>query len=247
MFMIDLNAIATKAPENENKKACKKKLKALRKQLFDWQNMFYADKRFGLLVILQGMDASGKDGVTRHVFTCMNPMGIDVKSFKKPTEEEQTHDFLWRVYPHFPAKGYIQIFNRSYYEDITVPEVHDYITEEKIAHRIQLINAVEKHLEQSNVHVIKFFLHISKNEQIERINDRLMKPHKRWKYSPEDKIATQNWDKYTDIYNRVLSENTTIPWHIIPSDSKWYRNYSVAKIIEQHLKNLNLRFPDPKY
>ena len=134
MVMIDLNAISTKAPENENKKACKKELKASRKQLFELQNMFYADKRFGLLVILQGMDAAGKDGVIRHVFTCMNPMGIDVKSFKKPTEEEQKHDILWRVYPHFPAKGDIQIFNRSYYEDITVPEVHQYITEDKIAH-----------------------------------------------------------------------------------------------------------------
>ena len=179
--MIDLNTISTKPPSNISKSETKKDLAQLRKELFELQNKFYADGRFGLLIILQGMDTSGKDGTIRHALSSMNPQGVQVKSFKKPTEEELKHDFLWRVYTHIPPKGMIQVFNRSYYEDIIMPSLNSSLPDEILAHRCMFIKYLEQHLRLSNIHVLKFFLHISKEEQKERIQERLIKPHKRWK------------------------------------------------------------------
>jgi polyphosphate kinase 2 (PPK2 family) len=143
----------------------------------------------GLLIIFQGVDTAGIDGTVRHVMSCMNPMGVNVKSFKKPTTEELQHDFLWRVYPHFPTKGMIEVFNRSYYAQILVPSLADTISKDTIQHRYQMLDDLEEHLELNNLHVLKFFLPTSKNEQHKRIKERLTKPHKRWKYTIEDTKA----------------------------------------------------------
>ena len=179
--MNTLNDISVEPVNNLSKDVAKEALKKLRKELFELQNKFYADGRFALLIILQGMDTSGKDGTIRHVFSSMNPQGVQVKSFKKPTEEELSHDFLWRVYSHVPPKGVIQIFNRSYYEDIIMPIIENKSSDKMMIHRCKLIKNLEEHFEQNNITVIKMFLHISKEEQEKRIKERLTKPHKRWK------------------------------------------------------------------
>lgn len=242
--MIDLDTISTNPPIYTLKKETKKGLRKLRKELFELQNIFYADGRFGLLIILQGMDTSGKDGTIRHALSSMNPQGVQVKSFKKPTEEELSHDFLWRVYPHIPPKGMIQIFNRSYYEDLLMPMVGKLLPEEMLAHRCKLIKYLEQHLRLNKIHVLKFFLHISKEEQKERIKGRLLKPHKRWKYSAEDDKSTKQWEVYRSAYNMVMNNCDDPSWHIIPADKRWYRNFSVANIIAEHLKNLDLKYPN---
>jgi PPK2 family polyphosphate:nucleotide phosphotransferase len=239
-----LEDISTLPPKQVDKENCKVGLMAFHKRLFELQNVFYADGRYGLLIILQGMDTSGKDGTIRHVMTCMNPMGLRVQSFKKPTEEERKHDFLWRVYPHVPPKSMIQVFNRSYYEDVIVPVVNNTLPEDRLKHRVNLINELEQHLVQNDIHVLKFFLHISPDEQKERINERLSKPHKRWKYSKEDEKAARKWDTYMSIYDKLINDCDQIPWHIIPADKRWYRNYSVAKIITEYLEKLNLKYPN---
>jgi len=244
--MIDLDEISTKPSSSISKSEAKKDLVRLRKELFELQNKFYADGRFGLLIVLQGMDTSGKDGTIRHALSSMNPQGVQVKSFKKPTEEELKHDFLWRVYPHIPPKGMIQVFNRSYYEDLLMPMVGKLLPEEVLAHRCKLIKYLEQHLRQNNIHVLKFFLHISKEEQGERIKERLTKPHKRWKYSIEDEKAAEQWDAYRAAYNMAITNCDDPSWHIIPADKRWYRNYSVANILTDHLKKHNLKYPYTK-
>ena len=242
--MTKLKNIPTSPPETFFKKECNKELAKYKKKLFELQNIFYADNRFALLIIFQGVDTSGKDGTIRHVMTSMNPMGVKVKSFKQPTEEEMKHDFLWRVYPHFPAKGMIEVFNRSYYEDILVPSIEEKLSKEELRHRCQLINSLEEHLELSNTHVLKFFLHISKEEQVKRIKERLTQPHKRWKYAKEDGAAADKWNDYIEVYNTLINKCNTERWHIIPADKRWYRNYAVAKIITEHLESFKLKYPN---
>tara|TARA_R110002124_G_scaffold284802_1_gene462475 strand:+ start:815 stop:1546 length:732 start_codon:yes stop_codon:yes gene_type:complete len=241
--MIDLDKISTKPPSNISKNEAKKALAQLSKKLFELQNKFYADGRFGLLIILQGMDTSGKDGTIRNAFSSMNPQGVQVKSFKAPTEEELAHDFLWRVYPHIPAKRMIEVFNRSYYEDLLMPMVGNLLPEEVLAHRCKLIKYLEQHLRQNNIHVLKFFLHISKEEQKERIKERLSKPHKRWKYSTEDEKAAKQWNAYKTAYNMVMNNCDDPSWHIVPADKRWFRNYYVANILTEHLEKHNLKYP----
>tara|TARA_B100000745_G_C20093691_1_gene373890 strand:+ start:356 stop:1087 length:732 start_codon:yes stop_codon:yes gene_type:complete len=242
--MKTLSDISTLPAKHASKSRSLKGLTALHKQLFDLQNVFYADGRYGLLIILQGMDTSGKDGTVRHVMNCMNPAGLRVKSFKKPTEVEESHDFLWRIYPHIPETSMIQVFNRSYYEDIIVPSVSNALTEDTLKHRCSLINELEQHLMRNNIHVLKFFLHISKDEQEKRIKERLTMPNKRWKYSKEDEKAAQKWDAYMGIYDRLISQCNKIEWHIIPADKRWYRNFMVANVVTEHLQNLNLKYPN---
>lgn len=152
----------TLPPEGATKEKCKEELSEFRKRLFQLQNIFYADGRYGLLIILQGVDTAGKDGTIRHVMTCMNPMGLRVQSFKTPTEEEQKHDFLWRIYPHIPSKSMIQVFNRSYYEDIIIPVIGHSLSEDRVQHRMDLVNELEQHLLQNDIHVLKFLLHIQR-------------------------------------------------------------------------------------
>lgn len=241
--MINISSKAT-IPNNEiSESEAKKKLMKIRKNLYELQNKFYADGRFALLVILQGVDTSGKDGTIRHVFTSMNPQGVQVKSFKKPNEEELSHDFLWRVYPHIPRKGMMQIFNRSYYEDVIMPIVGGFLDKEALQNRCKFINSLEQHFTQSNIIVLKFCLNISKEKQLERIKERLLEPNKRWKYNPEDEKVSKNWDSYINAYNMIINNCDETAWNIIPSDKRWYRNYMVAKILNDKLEQLDLKYP----
>ena len=242
--MKKLKDISTIPPETFSKKECEKELNAFHKRLFELQNVFYAESRFALLIIFQGIDTAGKDGTIRHVMTSMNPSGVHIKSFKQPTEEEMKHDFLWRIYPHFPANGMLGVFNRSYYEDILVPSIEKKLSKEKLHHRCQLINCLEKHLELSDTHVLKFFLHLSKEEQEDRIKERLTLPHKRWKYNKEDKVSAKKINEYMKVYDMIVNTCNQTPWHIIPADKRWYRNYAVAKIITEHLESLHLKYPE---
>ncbi len=242
--MVDLNHITTLPPAEADKTETKKELKKLRKELFKLQNKFYADGRYSMLIVLQGLDTSGKDGTIRHAFSGMNPQGVQVTSFKKPTADELKHDFLWRVYPHFPEKGMIRVFNRSYYEDILVPATNKSLSEDVLQHRTKLINELEHHLLANNTLILKFYLHISADEQLKRIEERKTKPHKRWKYAKEDELIPKKWDDYRRVYHTILNACDHLPWHIIPADKRWYRNYTVAKILTEQLEKLNLEYPN---
>jgi PPK2 family polyphosphate:nucleotide phosphotransferase len=244
--MINLRDFSTSPNDNFTKKECNKEMKVFRNKLFELQNVFYADGRFALLVVFQALDTAGKDGSIRHVMSCMNPMGVHVDSFKQPSAEELKHDFLWRIYGHFPAKGMIEVFNRSYYEDILVPSIEKTLSKKHIEHRCELINVVEKHLELSNIHVLKFFLHVSGEEQEKRIKERLTQPHKRWKYSKNDKRVASKWADYMDVYEMAINTCASPKWNIIPADKRWYRNYAVAKILMNYLESLHLKFPEHK-
>ncbi len=244
--MLSLAQTPTTPPAHFDKKTAKQKLSAFHERLYALQNLFYAGGRYGLLVILQGMDTSGKDGTIRHVMSCMNPMGVQVQSFKKPTEEERKHDFLWRIYPHFPAKGMIKVFNRSYYEDLIMPMVYSSLPDERVEHRFNLINDLEEHLLQNDLHILKFFLHISQEEQAIRIEERLTIARKRWKYDKADEQAAKKWESYQRAYEKVINQCKALPWHVIPADKRWYRNYAVAKTLTEYLEKLDLGYPNLK-
>ena len=234
----------TKPKDGADKKAAEEETLKFKDELFKLQNVLYAENKHSLLIILQGIDAAGKDGTIRHVFSCVNPMGINVKAFKVPTEEEKAHDFLWRVYPHAPARGMIQIFNRSHYEEILVPTVHKTLPKEIIETRYDIINSFEKSLAENGTVILKFFLHISKEEQTERIKERLTVPHKKWKYDPADKREAVNWDAYMEVYEKIFKKcSPEIPWRIVPADRKWYRNYYIAKTLVDTMKALKMEYP----
>jgi len=234
----------TRAPDGAKKKAINRELTALHKRLFSLQNVLYAEGKHPILIILQGMDTAGKDGVIRHVFSCVNPMGCNVKSFKTPTEVEQKHEFLWRIYPHLPAKGMIQIFNRSHYEDILVPSIHSTSPMADIGERYHFINCFEKQIQASGTVILKFFLHISKKEQTKGIEARKQDTHKKWKYDQSDEQEAKNLDDYSKVYNRIIERcSPEIPWLVVPADQKWYRNYYIAHRIVEQLETLSLRYP----
>ena len=242
--MMELDKINTKAPDSAKKKAMNEELTALHKRLFSLQNVLYAAGKHPILIILQGMDTAGKDGAIRHVFSCVNPMGCNVKSFKAPTEEEMKHDFLWRIYPHLPAKGMIQIFNRSHYEDILMPVIHGTLPKADIEERYHFINCFENQLLSSGTLIMKFFLHISKKEQVRRIEQRKQDPLKKWKYDKSDEREAKSWEGYAQIYEEIIRRcSPEIPWHIVPADQKWYRNFCIAQRIVRELEALNLEYP----
>ena len=242
--MKNINDISTNAPDSIKKSAADKQLMKLHKQLFVLQNLFYAEGKHSLLIILQGMDTSGKDGTIRHVFSCINPQGCIVKSFKTPTEEEKLHDFLWRIYANLPEKRMIQIFNRSHYEDILFPVVHGLLDKKEVQDRHETINKFEEHLQKNGTIILKFFLHISKDEQQGRLEKRLTNPEKKWKYNAGDKKEAKKWNDYVDAYQNVLDGcGKHNPWIVVPADNKWYRNYLVANTIVETLKNLKMRYP----
>jgi PPK2 family polyphosphate:nucleotide phosphotransferase len=242
--MKSINDISTNVPDGINKESANKQLKKLQMQLFELQNLFYAEGKHALLIILQGMDTSGKDGTIRHVFSCINPQGCKVKSFKSPTEEEKLHDFLWRIYANLPEKRMIQIFNRSHYEDILFPVVHDLLDKKEMVERHAVINKFEEHLQNNNTIILKFYLHISKKEQHKRLELRLTNPEKKWKYNVGDKKEAKKWNDYMDAYQNVLEGcSKHNPWIIIPADEKWYRNYLVATTIVETLEKLKMKYP----
>ncbi len=244
MSTYDLEQISTYAPKDLSKEETKDKTKLLIDRLEELQNILYAENKWSLLIVLQGMDASGKDGAVREVFSAVNPQGVKVKSFKKPTEEELSHDFLWRVHKHTPAKGEIQIFNRSHYEDVLVTRVLG-LTDDKTANdRFVIINQFEKLLEERGTKILKFYLHISEERQQERFEERLNNPRKHWKYNPNDLKSAQSWPEYRKYYREVFEQcSPEIPWQIIPSDQKWYKEYLIAKAIVDQLEELNMQYP----
>ena len=242
--MKKINDISTKAPDTIKKQEANKRLMKFNEQLFSLQNLFYAEGKHALLIILQGMDTSGKDGTIRHVFSCINPQGCSVKSFKTPTEEEKLHDFLWRIYANLPEKRIFQLFNRSHYEDILFPVVHRLLDKKEIKKCHETINKFEEHLRKSGTIILKFFLHISKEEQNKRLEKRLTKPERKWKYNAGDKKEAKKWDDYMKAYQNVLDGcGKHNPWIVVPADNKWYRNYLVANTIVETLKNLKMKYP----
>lgn len=213
------------------------------------QYLLYAENKHALLIVLQAMDAGGKDGTIRHVMRGMNPQGCRVTSFKAPSQEELDHDFLWRIHNAVPPKGEIGIFNRSHYEDVLIVRVHNLVQKSVWSKRYGQINQFEKLLAANNVRIVKFFLHISKDEQRKRFMERLSDPEKQWKFNPRDVEERQYWDDYMKAYEEALSRCSTddAPWYVIPSNEKWYRNYAVARIIEETLEDMDMRLPKPAF
>jgi PPK2 family polyphosphate:nucleotide phosphotransferase len=217
------------------------------KKLRELQELLYADGRCSLLICLQGMDTAGKDGTIGHILGAMNPQGCRVEAFRQPSAEEQSHDFLWRAHKVTPAKGRVAIFNRSHYEDVLVVRVHNLVPQTVWSRRYDEINAFEKELVDSSTHILKFFLHISKEEQLSRFEERLDDPAKRWKISESDYKERARWDDYMAAYEDVLSRCSTAsaPWFVIPSDHKWFRNLAIARIVVEHLEALDMKLPKP--
>jgi PPK2 family polyphosphate:nucleotide phosphotransferase len=244
IFMSVLKDIPTKAPKELDKKETKEATAALLKQLDELQNLLYAEGRHAVLVILQGMDASGKDGAINKVFGSLNPQGVMVKSFKTPTEEELHHDFLWRIHQHVPAKGMIQLFNRSHYEDVLITRVHGWCDDATAKKRFRAINDFEQLISEHNATIIfKFYLHISREEQADRFREREEDPSKQWKYNEKDYEEAKLWDNYMKMYEDVFEQCREQPWTIVPSDQNWFKEYVIAKTVVDRLKTLEMKYP----
>ena len=247
MSQIKLKEISTRAPKDWDKKEIKEKTDAIVQELDDLQNLLYAESKHSVLVVIQGMDGSGKDGVIRNVMGHMNPQGVTVKSYKAPTAEELSHDFLWRIHQHAPAKGMIQVFNRSHYEDILVTRVHKWCDDETAEKRIKAINDFEKLLQQhNNTHILKFYLHISPEEQQQRLTERMKDPAKMWKYNEKDFDEAKLWDIYMQMYEDCFNKCDNPEWTIVPADQNWYKEYIIASQLRDLLKGLNMQFPGLK-
>ncbi len=241
--MIQLAEISPDAPADINKDEIKNVVREFGRDISDLQELLYANGKHGLLVVFQGMDTSGKDGTTEKVFRYCTPNGVHAFSFKKPTDLEFAHDFLWRVHKVTPPKGKIHVFNRSHYEDILIQRVHDWIDDVKREKRMKAINEFEELLSfDSNTIVLKFYLHISKEKQKEKLEERMQVERKFWKYNPGDWKEREHWDKYMEAYEYVFN-NSKIPWNIVPANQRWYRNYVVAKKVRQTLLDLNMTYP----
>lgn len=225
-----------------------KKMKKNLKRMAELQYLLYAENKRSMLIILQAMDAGGKDGTIRHVMGPLNPQSCHVICFKGPTQEELDHDFLWRIHPHTPRNGEIVIFNRSHYEDVLIVRVHDLVPKKRWSARYGHINAFEELLATANVTVLKFFLYISKDEQLKRFHARYKDPSKHWKLTLEDFSEREHWDDYIRAYEDVLNQTSTktAPWFVIPANHKWFRNYAVSEIIRETLENLDMKYPEQK-
>lgn len=220
-----------------------------RDQLDSLQEVFYASQQKALLIVLQGMDTAGKDGTIRHIFSGINPQGCEVTAFKVPTALESRHDFLWRVHTAVPPRGMIGIFNRSHYEDVLSPRVHKLISDKTARERLDDINEFEDMLTDNDVVILKFFLHISNEEQTRRLQSRIDTPDKHWKLSEADFHEREFWPRYEDAYNGILSATSRkhAPWFVIPSDHKWYRNVAISQIIVDTMQGLKLKYPAPTF
>mgnify|MGYP000595180440 CR=1 FL=1 len=243
MIKIKLKEIPTNPSEEINKAETKKKTEVLKQKIADLAHTLMAEKKQAILVVFQGMDSSGKDGATKKVFSMCSPHVVKAYPFKKPTDEEFAHDFLWRVHKRTPQKGEIAIFNRSHYEDVLIQRVHGWITEEHAQKRITAINAFEDLLAFDNkTTVLKFFLNISKEQQTIELQQRIDEREKNWKHNDGDWKEREHWDKYMRCYEEVLNNSTT-PWHIIPMDERWYGQHLIVKQLVNTLKGLNMEFP----
>jgi PPK2 family polyphosphate:nucleotide phosphotransferase len=231
----------------KHKDEAKAKLAQNAKQLRALQEMFYAEHKRSLLICLQAMDTGGKDGTISHVLGAMNPQGCHVTAFKEPSAEEHNHDFFWRAHKAAPSKGEIAIFNRSHYEDVLVARVHHLVPKSVWQHRYEQINAMEKYLAQNDTLILKFFLYISKDEQLRRFKDRLDDPAKHWKISEADYKEREHWEAYMHAFEDALSHCSTkhAPWFIIPANHKWFRDLAISQIIIDTLTGLDMKYPSP--
>ena len=247
MGKIKLKEISTRAPKDLDKEQTKEKTQKFMAELDELQNLLYAEGKHSVLVVMQGLDASGKDGVIRNVFGSLNPQGVTVKSYKAPTPEELSHDFLWRIHNAAPPKGVIQIFNRSHYEDILVTRVHKWCDDDTAKKRMSAINDFEKLLQQhNNTQILKLYLHVSPEEQRERLQERIHDPAKQWKYNEKDFDEAKLWDVYMEMYEDCFENCNDIPWIIVPSDQNWFKEYVIAKALRDILKDLDMKYPGLK-
>ena len=247
MGKIKLKEISTRAPKDLDKEQTKEKTQKFLAELDELQNLLYAEGKHSVLVVIQGLDASGKDGVIRNVFGSLNPQGVTVRSYKAPTPEELSHDFLWRIHNAAPPKGVIQIFNRSHYEDILVTRVHKWCDDDTAKNRMSAINDFEKLLQQhNNTQILKLYLHVSPEEQRERLQERIHDPAKQWKYNEKDFDEAKLWDVYMEMYEDCFENCNDIPWIIVPSDQNWFKEYVIAKALRDILKDLDMKYPGLK-
>lgn len=231
----------------ESQQAAAEELDKFSQQLTELQAVMYAENKHALLIVLQAMDGGGKDGTIHHVMAAMNPQGCSVVGFKVPTVEEMAHDYLWRIHKNTPAKGHITVFNRSHYEDVLVVRVHNLVPKEVWSKRYNDINAFERTLANSGTTIVKFFLHIDKEEQLNRFRDRLDQPDKQWKISDSDYSEREYWDEYQKAYMDALSKCSFnyAPWYVIPANHKWFRDLAVSQILVETLENLHMKYPEP--
>jgi PPK2 family polyphosphate:nucleotide phosphotransferase len=230
-----------------DKKEGREALLALNERLETLQELLYAEHKHKVLVVLQAMDAGGKDGTIRHVFEGVNPQGVKVAGFQVPTRRELAHDYLWRVHKQTPGKGEIVIFNRSHYEDVLVVRVHNLVPPQVWSRRYDHINDFERMLAEEGTTILKFYLHIDQDEQKERLQARLDEPHKRWKFDVGDLEKRKLWPEYTKAFEDVLSLTSTdwAPWYIVPANRKWYRNLVVGTVMVETLEGLKMSYPQP--
>ena len=240
---VNLKKIPTTAPNSFNKEKTKADTLKLKIKIEELQNLLYAEGRHAVLVILQGMDASGKDGAVKNVFDRVNPMGCRVIPFKKPTELEMKHDFLWRIHQQVPEKGMLHIFNRSHYEDVLIQRVHKWVDEKTIRQRFTHINNFEKLLTENGTVMLKFYLHVSKEEQLKRLQERMSDRTKMWKYNEADLKERAHWNQYQKAYEDVFLNCSQPAWQIVPADQNWYKEYVIAKSVVTALENLKMKFP----
>lgn len=233
--------------EHESDAMAKEATERCRAKLAHQQNLLYAEHKHSILIVLQAMDAGGKDGTIKHVFSGVNPQGVHVASFKQPSAADLAHDFLWRVHPHAPGRGEIAIFNRSHYEDVLVTRVHKLIEKATWTRRYEDIRDFENLLCQNGTTILKFFLHISKEEQLARFAQRLEDPGRNWKISEADYTEREFWDDYIEAYEDAIRATSTRegPWYVIPSNAKWFRNLAVSQIIAETMADLDLSYPPP--
>lgn len=244
---VDLNAIEAKSPGDLGRERAERKTRKATERLAKLQYLLFANAGPSLLIVLQGPDASGKDGLIKHLFAGLNPQGVTVTAFEKPTPIEAAHDFLWRVHGHAPAKGEIAVFNRSHYEAVLVERVRELVPARQWQARYAMINAFEELLAQNGTHILKFFLHIDADEQLERFRRRLEDKRRQWKISEDDYADRELWPQFADANEAMLEKTSTpaAPWYVIPSNQKWYRNYAVSKIVVSAMKELGLTIPPP--
>jgi PPK2 family polyphosphate:nucleotide phosphotransferase len=226
------------------KKQIREKTEEMLKEIGKLQYKMYGQNKYSLLIIFQGIDASGKDGVTKDILEFCNAVGIKIHSFKKPTDEELAHDFLRRVHEVTPGRGEMQIFVRSHYEDILVPSVEKYIPDEIIEKRYEQINNFEKLVESNNTRILKFFLNVSKDAQKERLMERIESKKKHWKHKDGDWDTREKFNDYMEVYEKIINRCNKIPWHIVPADKNWQKTYYVARVLLKTLKELDLKWPE---
>lgn len=244
-FSLDDIKPGDRSERGENKDQDRLEIARLSEEINALQDILYAQKKHKVLLVLQGMDASGKDGTVKHVFSECDPLGIRLASFKGPTENELAHDYLWRVHNKVPKDGEITIFNRSHYEDVLIVKVHDWIDSKECGRRYKHIEDFERMLTETGTTIVKCYLHISKEEQKERMYARLNEPHKTWKFNPNDLNERELWPKYMKAYEDAMRKTSTkeAPWYVVPADSKTNRNLLISRILLETLKGLDLSYP----